>query len=162
MLSDPLVVIMFASGLSSAHAAVVDGIADLAVDGAFVCELHTTDNGAGSSKRRGVMLDGTRVSLNISHSTSKENAPLVTDRVLVRYDLTRTSAITGKPVTMSAYAVTTLPQDGTFSPAEAASFAEALACFLLVGGKRDAGAGSARPFDALDGDTVRRLLGGEA
>jgi len=123
--------------------------------------LHTVSDGEGTAKRKGTAADGTKVSQTVSHSTSKENAPYVTDRTLIRYDFTRIDAVTGKPVTMSCYSLTALPQGATFTSDDARNASATLALFMLLGGVRDE-SDPPRVNDVISGNTFVRLIDGEA
>jgi len=159
MLSDPLVVPFGKTGLDAESTAILDYLA-AGTTGTGV-SMHTTDIGPGNSKRVGSLPDGTKVLMTVSHSTSKENAPYVTDRTLIRFDLTRIDGVSGKPVTASVYSVLAFPQGPNFTSAEVSSFAEYLGAFLIQGGLR-LGGSAPRWNDLYPGDTTRRLLDGEA
>jgi hypothetical protein len=98
--------------------------------------------------------------MRVSHSSSKENAPSITDRTLIRFDFDRINLVSGLTKTASVYAVSAFPQDGTFTPRDMCDFAEALALFIIQGGWT--GASHPQSYDITDGDSFARLLAGEA
>lgn len=121
--------------------------------------LPVLDFGDGATKRKVLLADGvTTNSMTVSHSQSKENAPYLTDRSLIRLDSVKVDSVTGKPVTMSAYIVVALPQGNTFSQNDAKYLALSLAHFVLAGPLNDGGT----RYDAVPGDTLTRILAGEA
>jgi hypothetical protein len=96
--------------------------------------------------------------MSVNHSQSKENPPYLTDRTSIRFDRKKVDPVSGKPQTLSAYSVFTLPQGGTFDIDDLIELATTLAMFTLVGGIN----ASAGTFDdAVIGDTLRRLIQGE-
>lgn len=161
MLKDPLVVTMLTSDLGTAYPYVADYLGTINVPGDLL-EMATIDYpGPGASTRTGTMTDATKVTLTIKHSQSNENKPAETVRTLVRFDLKRINPTTSKPVTLSAYAVIALPQDGTFTTVEASKLGESLALFILQGGKAEV-PGDPRLYDTSPGVTLTRLLDGQA
>lgn len=161
MLSDPLVVPQVVTDIETEAGPGLMDYASVYSGAAHSVTLHTISDGEGTAKRKGTMSDGTKVLQTISHSTSKENAPYVTDRTMIRYDYSRNDIVTGKPVTCSAYVVIALPQGTTFTTDDARDFTLSLALFLLLGGARENAVGP-RLNDAIAGDTLVRLLDGEA
>lgn len=167
MLSDPLVVpMLLGDNLLSIHdSSVFSDLSELVNPvniGATCIALHTIGQGDGNSKRTASYLGGqSHLTQTIAHSKSKENAPFETVRTMQRYDDRRINAVTGKPVTMSAYAVLAVPQSDTFNRLDARRLMEALALFILLGGQYNLA--SAAPWgDLTSSATLDRLLDGEA
>lgn len=161
MLNDPLVVAV-ATSLANlrANTSLGDQIEFQLNASAMDVTMRTVSEGEGTAKRKADLDSNTKIRQSISHSQSKENAPYVTDRTSIRFDEDRNDVVTGKPVTMSAYLVTALPQGGTFTEDDAVALACSLALFILAGAR---GTGSSpRVYDAELGDTLKRILAGEA
>jgi len=157
MLSDPLVIPVLEQRLAVTSNVLFAALANIYSFPGQILPMRVTADGDGSSTRRATMADGTKVALNIGHSTSKENAPFVTDRTVIRLDKTRVNLTTGKPVTASAYAVITLPQGNTFTADDAVLTMESLALFTILGGL--VGDGNNPPYtDGTDGMTLIRLI----
>jgi hypothetical protein len=72
-------------------------------------------------------------SLTITHSTSNENAGIVTERHLVRLDKTNVDSVTGKTITTSAYAVITRPRGTDNDEGGSVQLGRELGFFLLYG-----------------------------
>jgi hypothetical protein len=159
MLKDPLVIAAPTAASFVTIGAIQDWLGALAGEEKLV--LRTVDSGASSSARKGTLLDNTKVSQKVSHSLSKENAPFVTERTLVRFDFARISPSTGKPVTASVYTVFALPQGDTFSVADMLRYGNIASIFTLQGAY-DAEHVPPRMFDTAIGETTNRLLDGEA
>jgi hypothetical protein len=116
------------------------GIAPTTPDRSVSLETQVTEpkvvrlvsSGEGKTKRVGSWDTETVMSLSISHSETKENAPHVTNRSLVRLDLGRVDS-EGRPVNLSAYCVVAHPQGGDFTQADAARAARTLGSLILYG-----------------------------
>ena len=159
MLSDPLVV----SLISAANESLVQTMVGPVLDTVSVSEFttfHLVDLGNKSSKRNGNHYDGNKAVMSVNHSLSKENKPYDTDRTLIRFDESKIDTVTGRPVTMSAYQVIALPQGGAFTTDDAVRLGMSLALFSLLGGYR--GVAGPNFMDVVPGDTLRRLIDGEA
>jgi hypothetical protein len=152
MLSDPLYL-----GVPVTFPVTNSGTLDSNVTSAFV--VHNVGGGVGSSRRTGIdptMAGSVPATFTISHSETKENAPYVTGRSLIRLDLTKVDAV-GKEVTMSVYAVIALPQCSLFSVADCARQVRTLGLFLLAGPSSNAS-----DFAGILGDdTITRIINGE-
>jgi hypothetical protein len=117
-------------------------------------QLFTLDFSPGATVRSGELSDGTKVTLNIKHSLSQENAPFTTDRSLVRIDLERINATTGKPVRASFYTLASVPRGPDFSRDDALAWLRNLAVFT--------GFGKTSSGDLVDADnSMARILAGE-
>lgn len=159
MLNDPLIVAMPPTLADlQAQSAIWDYLGSIGTAGNAT--LRATLEGDGVSKRKGKLDAGTTVTQSVSHSTSKENAPYVTDRTSIRFDFSRVDPVTGKPVTASAYCVLALPQSSAFSTEDGVLCGAILANFVLQGGI--SGNIPPRVYDGLPGETLARLLSGEA
>lgn len=118
-------------------------------------QYATIDISPGSSKR--ILVSATEKGLmTISHSQTKENAPYVTNRSVVRFDLQKVDAA-GKTVTLSAFAVIAQPIGGGFTDADALSLARTLGAFLYTGKSFVVPAMNKTVLD----DTMSRVLAGE-
>jgi len=95
-------------------------------------DFHTTDLSPGATKRIG-MIGSNQAVMSIGHSTSNENAPFVTDRSVMRIDLKKVNSETGKPVTASAYLVTTAPRGSDFSVADILQLGRTVAAIPFTG-----------------------------
>lgn len=162
MLSDPLVIPMPPGGIEAVDVAIADNLSSYYNENTTDrIAFHTVDIGPQSSKRKGILTDGvTKVTMTVSHSQSKENAPLLTDRTLIRFDFVKPDGVSGKPVTSSVYFVGAQPQGVTFSAQECRDQAQHLAMFILQGGFQ--GLAFPRVCDLIPGTTVSRLFQGEA
>jgi len=94
--------------------------------------MRLVSSGEGKTKRVGSWDTLTVMSLSISHSVTKENAPHETNRSLVRLDLGRVDS-EGRPVNLAAYCVIAHPQGGDFTQADAARASRTLGALLLYG-----------------------------
>lgn len=118
--------------------------------------LAVTDVSPGGTKRVGV-LGGDSITLSIVHSTTKENAPYVTTRSVIRLDHVRVD-VNGKPVTLSAYVVIPVPQGTVFTTAEVLSHARAIGSFLLFGSVIE---NPIAYYGSGDSGVLQRVLNGE-
>jgi len=94
--------------------------------------FRTTDLAPGKTTRVAQNAAGDEVTLSVSHSQTNENAPYKTNRVLVRFDISRFDA-QGKEVVLSVYQVIALPLGSLFTVHDAVSLAASLNIFSLVG-----------------------------
>jgi hypothetical protein len=140
MLNDPLYVKDIRS---------LDG-ADLEA-GVVVAPFRTIDIAPGSSSRVGA-LDGDKATLDIRHSSSKENAPYDTIRSNVRFTRQKVDA-NGKVVTLSANYTVAAPQGSGFSADDVVQMHRTAAHFLLYG------AGSDGSFTLIPNVNTRILAG---
>jgi len=160
MLTDPLVIGVVTDGS--------DGLNIFA--GASVTSLELQDLSETGSVRIGPIPlqggGGNKGSLTISRSQSNENKPIVTDRTLIRLDVTKVHSVTGKKVTMTAYCVTGLPQgDNPFTLDDQVCLVRHLALFLLIGETTGTAMTAISASDPLLDDTentLHRILGGVA
>jgi len=124
---------------------------------------------AGSTKRKALNVssffhdevEGTAnlddIVLTLSRSETKENAPYVTSRTLIRLDASRVDA-NGKSVTISAYMVLALPNATMWNEDDMQRLARSLALLVLYGPSTSSSDWTGNASDA----TILRLLGGEA
>jgi len=161
MLTDPLVIGAVVNGggggahtFTGASTATME-LQDLATDGSTRIGTMPLQGGAAS-----------KCKMSISRSQSNENKPVVSDRTLIRLDCVRTHAVTGKPITMTAYVVTSLPQGGApFDPTDQVALVRTLACFLLKGETDQTHVTAIETAASLmddEGNTLARILGGVA
>lgn len=161
MLTDPLVIGAVTYGNTGTDQLV----------GASTASLELQDLSADGSTRVGfIPLQGGTINakskMTISRSQSNENKPVVSDRTLIRFDVVRPHLTTSKPITMSAYLVTSLPQGGTpFEIADQVCLVRSLALFLLIGETDQttitALGTTTPPLDDTE-NTLCRILGGVA
>lgn len=152
MLTDPLRLGMVHSGAFVDPSAATNG----QFAGIDIRDFALIDVSPGASKRLCVLSD-VKITYTCSHSKSGENAPVVTDRSLIRLDFQKVDSVTGKPVTMSVYAVIALPQGSLFDTDDAVAALRSLGMFATYG-NISVGAAS---FDTTDNRAAERILQGE-
>lgn len=152
MLVDPIVIGMPPSGTSLTGVIATSGVFPDA--GTFA----TVEVNPSGSRRVG-SLAGVNAELRISHSKSNENAPYLTSRSLIRFDLNKVDEA-GKQVTLSAYAVISFPTTSLFTISDAERLARTLGAFLLCGSTTDVGDND-YPLNRTGDLTVRRIIQGE-
>lgn len=126
MLTDPLKIAIPTATEVAAIRSAVTGVSPSNVASAAIIDVAP-----GSTQRQG-LFSTSIFKTGIGHSNTKENAPYVTTRSLMRLDQVRTDSL-GKSVTLSAYGVVAVPQGTLFTTAEVLSHAQALAVFMLLG-----------------------------
>lgn len=148
MLTDPQQLAIVAAGDFTALSTALNGFAPLGV-----LSIELTDTPSQGSVRSGT--DGTdKVKIRIQHSQTNENAPLGTNRALIRLDRTRAHPELGTPIVSSAYLVVASPQGGVFTMAEVLKDVRSLLLYLLVG---NADSGS---ISSANADLLARVLNG--
>jgi hypothetical protein len=159
MLSDPITISDMSGGLLLTATGALDYLGDLG-HALAAPEVVLRQLQGEPVVRKGLLGDGvTTVALKVNHSLSKENAPFVTNRSVVRFDFQKVNATSGRLVTASGYFVSAHPLSGDFTAEEMRDNAFMLALFILQGGL--SGGAHPRHYDALPGDTLSRIIAGE-
>lgn len=151
MLTDPLKIAKVTSTTTDAGSTVT-----VVPSGTADCSI--TAYPSGGTQRKVTAGPLTQATMTISHSTSKENAPFVTGRHVVRLDRKVQDVATGRLLNLSAYMVVSLPEGSVnVSVTDAITLVNYL-CSLLLFGEVEASGN----FLDVDGNLMQRLLSGES
>lgn len=126
----------------------------ISATGETAIPLRLTSSDAGKSTRVGTF-GSSKLHLTVLHSTTKENAPYVTKRSVLRLDR-KVADNAGKTVTLSAYLVVASPVGSPFSEADAIQLA-AMLCSSVHGGLKTSDTGVYGASSAVPA-FVERLL----
>lgn len=122
--------------------------------------VSLVDTTNGKSIRQDI-LGGVETKLSVARSNSNENPGFVTDRRVVRIDVTKASSIAGKQVTTSAYIVLSTPR-GEFTMLEVGNVLFELLSFLTPAITCISADDDARTDDFVaETSTLSRLLNAE-
>lgn len=151
MLADPLYVGRVTPSKWTAIEDALDAVTFTDVD-----RLAVTDLSPGATQRQ-YSIDGVKHRMSINHSQTKENAPLVTDRSVIRMETQKVNAELGKTVTAAAYLVVAAPTGGDFTEDEILELVWTLLHFALIGDVNSDGTAK----NETSNQALRRILTGE-